>query len=176
MQQQAQLNMRRMVRPTEVRRIAREGAHFNVIELAELVERDSKFTDDGKQTKLKIRTGAVDDNGDPVALYYEVNYTWHPKGNMYKLLEKLEMMPIPGEALDLDKMIGLPVQIIVENVIKDGVTYSNIVSMKRRQINQAPVAPVAQAEYPLRQPEYSVMESLQSTEPLNVDDLLNMLN
>lgn len=107
------------------------GAYNGELTKAELVERDSKYSEDKKRVVLNLKVEVGDDEGEVVDLYIAPNYSWSKKGGMIKILENLEILPEPGETIDLDELIGIPVQVIVENVEKDDETYSNIVSIKR---------------------------------------------
>lgn len=173
MKLQEMVNMRKVARPTGVQNNVNDGSYPGEINLAEFVERESKFSDDGMRIMLNMRIKLYLENDESVELYHAVNYTWSQKGHMIKILEKLEMLPAPGEKLDLDQLVGLPVQVIVENVIKDGVTYSNIVSIKRRQINQSPANPTRESGYTFQQAISPVRQSLQSMAPADLNDMLD---
>lgn len=129
-----------IMRPASKIRNAPDGAHNGRIASAEFIERDSKFSPDGKRVALNLKIEVEIPNGEIVDLYLSSNYSWSNKGSMVKLLEKLEVLPNPGESISLDKLVNIPVQVIVENVKKDGVTYSNIASIKRihRQAQATP--------------------------------------
>lgn len=120
-----------LARPANNKRSITDGAYNGETAHAEFVERDSQYTDDGKRVVLNIKVEVEDDEGEVVDLYIAPNYTWSKRGSMMKILEKLGALPAPGESIDLDELVGIPVQVIVENVEKDGETYSNIVSIKR---------------------------------------------
>ncbi|WP_026393482.1 hypothetical protein [Acetobacterium malicum] len=161
------LNQRALVRPIERQKNVSDGSYFGKITQAELLERESAFSEDGKQIVLNVRTEVIDNNGDCVELYYSVNYTWSNKGRMVKFLEKLELLPAPGETLELDTLVGLSVQVIIENVIKENVTYSNIVSMKRRDVKQ-------HSEQSIQQPERSLPDMLQSKQQFDIEEHLDI--
>ncbi|KGA97227.1 hypothetical protein AJ85_17075 [Alkalihalobacillus alcalophilus ATCC 27647 = CGMCC 1.3604] len=120
-----------LARPEGNKRNVDDGSYKGITTFAELAERDSQFSDDGKRVVLNIKVEIEDDEGEMVDLYIAPNYSWSKKGKMIKLLEKLDCLPAPGESIDLDDLVGIPVQVIVENVEKDGEVYSNIVSIKR---------------------------------------------
>lgn len=117
-------------RPEDNKHNVDDGAYSGRIVQAELVERDSQYTEDGKRVVLNFKV-ELDSDGDHVTLYHPVNYTWSKRGKMIHLLDKIGCLPQPGESLDFDNITNTPVQIIVENVEKDGEVYSNIVSMKK---------------------------------------------
>ncbi len=120
-----------LTRPADNKRTIPDGAYNGETTNAELVERDSQYSDDGKRVALNIKIEVEDDEGEVVDLYIAPNYSWSKRGKMIKILEKLDVLPDPGESVDVDEIVGIPVQVIVENVEKDGETYSNIVSIKR---------------------------------------------
>lgn len=125
-------NPKNLTRPesSEVE-IVPEGLQNAELVEAELVERDSKFSEDGKRVVLNSRVLVTTSDNKTASLYYSVTYSWSKRGKMCKLLEDLQMMPEPGENLKIADLIGIPVQVLVQNVDKDGVVYSNIVSIKR---------------------------------------------
>lgn len=120
-----------LARPESNKKTVADGAYNGSIRSAEFAERDSQYSDDGKRIVLNIKVEVTDEDGETVDLYISPNYSWSSRGNMVKILEKLEALPAPGESIALDDLIDIPVQVIVENVEKDNVTYSNIVSIKR---------------------------------------------
>jgi len=120
-----------LARPADNKRTIPDGAYNGETTNAEFVERESKFSEDNTRVVLNIKVEVQDDEGEVVDLYIAPNYSWSKRGNMMKILEKLAALPAPGESIDIDELVGIPVQVIVENVEKDGETYSNIVSIKR---------------------------------------------
>lgn len=120
-----------LARPADNKHTVPDGAYNGETINAEFIERDSQYSDDGKRVVLNIKVEVEDDEGEAVDLYSAPNYSWSKRGNMIKILEKLDALPAPGESIDLEELVGIPVQVIVENVEKDGDTYSNIVSIKR---------------------------------------------
>ena len=144
-----------LVRPLANKKFTSEGSHEGVITLVELVERKSRFDADGKRVMLNFHIEVEDETGELIELYSAVNYTWSAKGQMIKTLEKLGFLPSPGQAIDLKKMINTPVLVVTENVVKDGVTYSNIVSIKRRHTSQQPVNASVESVQELLQNQYS---------------------
>ena len=97
-------------RPASNLRTVEDGVYTGEIRSSELVVRESKYTETGYRTVLNIRIGIKNNEGEPVDLYIAPNFTWGKKGNMYKLLEKLDALPAPGEDLDLDALVGIPVR------------------------------------------------------------------
>ncbi|MFJ8263017.1 hypothetical protein ACIQ4I_13870 [Rummeliibacillus sp. NPDC094406] len=125
-----------LARPEANKRTIPDGAYNGETTKAEFLERDSQYSEDGKRVVLNIKIEVEDDAEEVIDLYIAPNYSWSKQGNMMKILEKLDVLPAPGESIDLDELVGIPVQVIVENVEKDGETYSNIVSIKRIKANQ----------------------------------------
>lgn len=126
-----------LARPADNKRTIPDGAYNGEMTNAEFVERDSQYSEDGKRVVLNIKVEVEDDEGEVVDLYIAPNYTWSKRGSMIKILEKLGALPAPGESIDLDELVGIPVQVIVENIEKDDETYSNIVSIKRIKTAQS---------------------------------------
>lgn len=124
-------NTNMLARPEGNRRNVSDGVYSGRTTFAELVERESSFSKDGFRVVLNIKVEVEDKNGDTIDLYISPNYTWSPKGNMLKILKNLDALPKPGESMSLDDLVEIPVQVVVENVEKDGETYSNIVSIKK---------------------------------------------
>lgn len=124
-----------LARPESNKKTVADGAYNGFIRSAEFAERDSQYSDDGKRIVLNIKVEVTDEDGETVDLYISPNYSWSPRGNMMKILEKLEALPAPGESISLEDLVDMPVQVIVENVEKDNVTYSNIMSIKRIKQN-----------------------------------------
>lgn len=124
-----------LARPESKKKTVADGAYNGFTRSVEFAERDSQYSDDGKRIVLNIKVEVTDEGGETVDLYISPNYSWSPRGNMMKILEKLEALPAPGESIALDGLIDIPVQVIVENVEKDNVKYSNIMSIKRLKQN-----------------------------------------
>ena len=120
-----------LARPASIKKNVPDGSYNGLISSVEFAERDSQYSDDGKRIVLNIKVEVTDEDGETVDLYISPNYSWSPRGNMMKILEKLEALPAPGESISLEELVDMPVQVIVENVEKDNVTYSNIMSIKR---------------------------------------------
>ena len=120
-----------LARPADNKRNIPDGAYNGETTKAEFIERESKFSEDNTRVVLNLKIEVQDDEGEVVDLYISPNYSWSKRGNMMKILEKLDTLPAPGESIDIDELVGIQVQVIVENVEKDGETYSNIVSIKR---------------------------------------------
>lgn len=121
----------RLVRPEDKGYTVPDGAYNGVTQMAELAERDSKYSKDGKRVVLNIMIEVQDSDGQKVRLYVSPTYTWSKRGNMVKIFDRLGVEVPPGEGVSLEKLVNIPVQVVVENVVKDGVTYSNVVSIKR---------------------------------------------
>lgn len=115
-----------------------EGMHKGTIDSVVLKEMESKFSETGKRVVLNIKVIVEDEGGEEVALYLSPNFTWSTKGKMIKVLQDLECLPEAGEKLNIDAMVGMNVKVVIENVEKDGVEYSNIISMKRAKKSKLP--------------------------------------
>lgn len=127
-------NQHKLVRPNIGDNMISDGTYSGTLITAELTEKESKFSPDGVRVVLNLKVEIYDEAGNPVHLYLAPNYNWSERGNMIKILEKLDALPEPGEGLELQTLVGLPVSAIVENVEKDGRTFSNIVSLRRAKI------------------------------------------
>lgn len=126
---------------------------------AKYAEKKSNYTEDGKRVVLDY-TVEVDYNGKLVYLDYVVTYNWSMKSNMVKFLIKMGCLPEPGENLSLEKLVGIPVEVTVENVTKNGVTYSNITGIKRHDEVDTPKQPSLKPIHkPLRKPEAEMITS-----------------
>ncbi|NMM65121.1 hypothetical protein HBE96_21285 [Clostridium sp. P21] len=121
-----------------MRSCVEEGMHKGAIDSVVLKEVESKFSGTGKRIVLNIKVIVEDEDGKEVALYLSPNFTWSTKGKMIKVLQDLECLPEAGERLDIDAMVGMKVKVVVENTEKDGIEYSNIISMKRAKESKVP--------------------------------------
>lgn len=126
-----------VTRPS-MRSFVEEGMHKGTIDSVVLKEVESKFSDTGKRIVLNIKVLVEDEEGEEVVLYLSPNFTWSTKGKMLKVLQDLECLPEAGRTLDIDAMIGMKVNVVIENVEKDGIEYSNILSMKRAKESKLP--------------------------------------
>jgi len=108
-----------------------DGVYAGVISQAELIERESKYSSDGFRVVLRLQVEIEDEDGETVSLFSNANVSWSKKATMVKLLEDLKFLPAPGEGLQLRDLVGLGVQAMIENVERDGTTFSNIVSLKQ---------------------------------------------
>lgn len=124
-------NLETIERPEGNGRTIEDGTYDGVIASIELVERESKYSKDGTRVVLNTKIEVEDAEGDTVDLFYAVNYSWSKKGNMLKFLEKLDALPNPGQSTRLSDLVGMTVRVSVENVTKDGETYSNIISIRK---------------------------------------------
>jgi hypothetical protein len=127
-----------LVRPEENKRSISDGMYEGTTAYAELQERECRFSKDGTRVVLSIRVEVEDEDGETVDLYVAPNYSWSKRGHMMQLLESLDALPEPGESIALQDLVGIPVQVLVENVEKNGEVYSNIVRIKKRQVSQEP--------------------------------------
>jgi hypothetical protein len=122
---------RLMLRPS-IRSCVEEGMHKGTIDSVVVKEIDSKFSETGKRIVLNIKVLVEDEESEEeVALYLAPNFTWSSKGRLIKTLQDLEALPETGGTLDIDAMVGMKVKVVVENVEKDGIEYSNIITMKK---------------------------------------------
>lgn len=120
-----------LTRPVSNKKTIMEGAYNGETISAVLVEKESQFSADGFRVVLIIKVEVQDQDDETVELYSSSNFSWSKRGRMLKVLEKLEALPDQGESINLEELEGIPVQVIVENIEKDGEIYSNIVSMKK---------------------------------------------
>lgn len=120
-----------MLRPSEKRYI-KAGIRAGIIGSVEVKELDSSYSLTGKRLALNIKTLVKDeDSEEEVILYFAPNLTWNIKGKMMKTLKGLECVPEPGKALEMDLMVGMRVNVVIENNEKDGIKYSNIITMTK---------------------------------------------
>lgn len=120
-----------LARPASNKKNVPDGSYSGFIRSVEFAERDNFYKPDEKRIVVIFKIEVTDEEDEAVDLYLSPNYSWSARGHLVKILEKLEALPAPGEAIALDDLIDMSVQVIVENVEKDNVTYSNIVSIKR---------------------------------------------
>lgn len=139
-------------RPEGNKRSIEDGVFEGETSHVELQEWESKFSEDGTRVVLSIKVEVEDAEGELVDLYIAPNYSWSKRGNMSKVLENLNMLPEPGERLNLEDLVGIPVQVMVENVEKDGETYSNIIRLKRLAQNRSASARIPEKKVPRKRP------------------------
>lgn len=120
----------RLTRPVGNWNTLANGAYLGQILVAQLAERNSKYSEDGKMVVLEL-TIRVEDGEEIIPMKFAVNYSWSKMGKLIGVLENLELLPEPGEDLCLDDFVGIPVEVIVENSEKDGNNFSNIVRIKK---------------------------------------------
>jgi hypothetical protein len=60
-----------------------------------------------------------------------------PKSKLTKLLDDMEMLSDVNEDFDTDSLLGLPVIVLVERVVKNGVCYTNVNKIKKRDEKMA---------------------------------------
>lgn len=139
-----------VTRPS-TRRFVEEGMYKGAIDSVALREIDSKFSDTGKRVVLNIKVLVEDEESEEeVFLYLAPNFTWSSKGKLIKVLQDLECLPEAGEKLELDEMVGMKVKVVIENVEKDGIEYSNIISLKKAK--EKPNASNKSRKIPSRMP------------------------
>lgn len=125
------LNKRKLQRPAGNRDYLNEGLHEGTIEAVELKELASDYHPSGKRIAVMIKVSVEDGHRNSVSICEFPTYTWDERGNWYKILKDLDMLPEPGEEFVLDDLVGLKVKVMVENVEKNQKTYSNIAKMRR---------------------------------------------
>jgi len=125
-----------LARPQNNRKTTRDGSYDGETVHAAFDEKDDKFNG-GTRTVLNLGYAVVDDDGELVRLYQFLNYNWNERSNMFKTLEKLGKLPKPGENIQLSELVGIPVRIRVENVVKNGETYSNVISVQKIEKNNS---------------------------------------
>jgi hypothetical protein len=148
-----------LLRPEGNKRSIDDGVYEGETTHAEFQEWESKYSEDGTRVVLSIKVEVNDADGDPVDLYVAPNYSWSSRGNMMKVLENLGLLPGPGERLQLTDLVGIPVQVMVENVEKDGETYSNIIRMKRIALKTSASTGGPEKKVPRKR---SILKSFQS--------------
>lgn len=114
------------------------GAQNAKIFSVEIKEFPSTYHASGKRDALNLRLEFINLNGELVYLYYAPTITWSPKGKLMKMLHDLDVVPAEGEELDINMLKGMRVTATIENVERNGVVYSNIVRIQKREAgNQA---------------------------------------
>lgn len=163
-------------RPESNNRTIADGAYIGKTVFVELVERDSHYTENGKRVVLNIKFEVEDHDGKIVDLYLSPSLSWSKKGKMLPLLDKLGVLPEPGESMDLDELVGIHVQVIVENNEKDGMTYSNIISVKRIEKNQTnTIVKKKPLKKPLQSNGKSKLKKLGRDKPISKDEVEDLL-
>ncbi|MGO0063495.1 hypothetical protein ACTID9_26425 [Brevibacillus fluminis] len=135
-------NKRILERPVSAQPNVPDGVYDGLLESVEIKEMESRFHPDGKRevVNFKVNVKLLDDETE--TLYVSPTFTWSLKGKFIKQLDDLESLPEPGDELDLDRLTGMKVTVVVENTEKDGQTYSNIVKMTKRKAAVIPKPPV----------------------------------
>lgn len=87
------------------------------------------------RTVLNLKIGLDTEEGR-LELYKTVTFSWSQMGKMIPLLTDLEVLPEPGEELDRNDLIGMAIRVMVQNVEKDNMVYSNIVSLKKAKVQK----------------------------------------
>lgn len=120
-----------LTRPEDSKLNVADGMYVGEIIKVELVERECNYEADGKRVVLNFILEVKDEEEETVILYFSPNLSWSKRGKLMQTLEKLDALPKPGESIQLEELVGMSIQVIVENNEKDGVTYSNVISMER---------------------------------------------
>lgn len=123
-------NNGRLNRPKTTHQTTRDGVTSGVIVSVTTEKREDTYKG-GTRDVLEVHVNVESDDGEPVTLYSFYNINWSKKSNLMKFLDKLGKIPTLGESIELADLVGLPVQVTVENVEKNGETYSNIVSIRK---------------------------------------------
>lgn len=125
-----------LVRPVVQPKLVKEGFHKAVIESARAIVQSNPFSPSGQSVELELEF-KVEEGEKEVILDYAVNLKWCENGDLQNLLENLEMLPEEGKMLDVEKLIGMPVKILVTNMIHDGVPHSEIIDVEQYYANDS---------------------------------------
>ena len=105
------------------------GEHAGIIMDAIEKTLPSKFHSSGEREVLSLQIRIFLPDSEP-HLFYTVNWDWKNR-SFTRLLYDLGVLPERGQAFDPESLAGLDVVATVSNAEKDGVTYSNIISLRR---------------------------------------------
>ena len=91
-------------------------------------EMPSMYHTSGYREVLSIRVRVFHDSGE-TPLFYTVNFDWSNR-RFVKTLEDLDVLPERGQAFDPRLLDGQNVMVTILNEEKNGINYSNIVTLK----------------------------------------------
>lgn len=131
MQPEKMKKSQKLVRPSGLGNHFEDGIYRGELLGALLAERDCMFNNTGRRLVLELTLEVEQDQGESRIFYESANYSWHPLSKMTGILENLGMLPEPGESLELENLTGMPVEVEVRNVEKNGVSYCNVIYVRR---------------------------------------------
>lgn len=105
-----------------------DGQYTGMIMEALFKEMQSKYHTSGYREVLSIRVRVFHANGE-TPLFYTVNFDWSNR-RFVKTLEDLDVLPERGQAFDPRLLDGQNVMVTIFNEEKNGINYSNIVTLK----------------------------------------------
>lgn len=79
---------------------------------------------------LAFKLCAKDKDGRVAYLHHSLPYKWDDQ-QFIATLEKLDVLPEPGEQLNLKNLTGITVKVTIENQVRNGKEYSNVINMKK---------------------------------------------
>ena len=115
-----------------------DGFYPGIIQRIEVKNEKSRFTEVEERVVLNIILKIETPLG-PVNLASSVTASLNPKSKLTRLLEDMEMLPAVNEDFDTDSLIGLPVTVLVEKVMKNGFHYTNVNRIKKREYERIAV-------------------------------------
>lgn len=112
--------------PKEQRPLLSDGVYKAKIKSVSVNDEEDPFNGGQLHKVVVMSMEVTDDNGVALNFWYRVNFSWHEKSNMYKMLNTLNMLPDEDEEIDFLELVNKDVRVLVMNSTKDGITYSNI--------------------------------------------------
>lgn len=123
-----------LVRPVGKEVNANEVAFLGSISSAQVLTRRTLYTNDYEPISLDMVFDITEENGQQTKYGVSANYSWGKSEPMVKLLKKLKILPKRGQALDLEKAVGLPVKILFKKETVNGTVEKTIQSIKRHTV------------------------------------------
>lgn len=120
-----------LTRPTSVGYLIDEGAQIGTIDKVTIEERESRYSADGRRMVLNLGV-TVGSKTDSITLSSVTTINWRSSSKFINLLERLGVLPDPGCDLDLQALEGMAVDLVTENVNRDGHIYTNIINIRKR--------------------------------------------
>lgn len=108
-----------------------DGFYPGIIQRVEVKNEKSRFSMVEERVVLNLSI-QVDSPVGPVMLCSQVTANLAPKSKLTQLLEDMGMLPEVGGEFDTDSLVGLFVTVLVEKVVKNGATYTNVNRIKKR--------------------------------------------
>jgi hypothetical protein len=113
-----------------------DGFYAATIQRVDVKTEKSRFSADGERVALNLFI-QVEHGMEKVVLCSLVTANLSPKSKLTQLLDDLGMLPSMNGDFDTDSLIGMFVTVLLENVVRNGATYTNVVKIKKRMAQVA---------------------------------------